>query len=88
MNNTSKNPLSDPAIPVGKITLAADFLPHPSTLVPRKKTTRVTIELTASSIDFFKQQAKQYDTSYQAMIRNLMDAYVTGQQNPQHSKPL
>jgi predicted DNA binding CopG/RHH family protein len=68
------------------MTLAADFLPHPSTLVPRKKTTRVTIELTASSIDFFKQQAKNYDTSYQAMIRNLMDAYVTNQQSHEHPK--
>jgi hypothetical protein len=34
------------------------------------------MEFTKESIDFFKQKANQHHASYQAMIRNLVDAYA------------
>lgn len=53
-----------------------DFLPKPWELADMEKKTRVTITLNESSVAFFKQQAKKYKTPYQAMIRNLLQAYV------------
>jgi predicted DNA binding CopG/RHH family protein len=36
----------------------------------------VTIGLSQSSVDFFKQEAKKHHTQYQKMIRRLLDIYV------------
>ena len=58
-----------------------DFLPPPSKLVQREPTTKITLELTRSSLDFFKQQAKQERMPYQRMIRGLIDAYADYQQH-------
>jgi hypothetical protein len=73
------NIIPDPAEPIGEVSLVNDFLPPPEALVPRKKTVRVTMEFTKESIDFFKQQAKRHNASYQAMIRNLVDTYAKQQ---------
>lgn len=56
-----------------------DFLPPPSQLVKREVTTKVTLELTQSSLEFFKQQAKREKVPYQRMIRGLIDAYAKHQ---------
>ncbi len=69
----------DPAEPIGEVTRVHDFLPPPEALVPKKKTVRVTMEFTKESIDFFKQEAKRHNASYQAMIRNLVDTYAKQQ---------
>ena len=53
-----------------------DFLPPPSKLVLREKTAKVTLELTQSSLEFFKRQAKKEHVPYQRMIRGLIDAYA------------
>jgi hypothetical protein len=76
--------IPDPAEPIGEVTIVNDFLPPPEALVPRKKTVRVTMEFTKESIEFFKQEANRQNASYQAMIRNLVDAYAKqyGQQAP------
>ncbi|MFN9175657.1 MAG: hypothetical protein ACK58N_14430 [Synechocystis sp.] len=71
--------IPDPAEPIGEVTLVNDFLPPPEALVPKKKTVRVTMEFTKESIDFFKQEAKRHNASYQAMIRNLVDVYAKQQ---------
>jgi hypothetical protein len=34
------------------------------------------MEFTQESIEFFKQEAQRHNASYQAMIRNLVDAYA------------
>ena len=57
-----------------------DFLPPPSQLVKRKSTAKVTLELTRSSLDFFKRQAKKEHVPYQRMIRGLIDAYAKYQE--------
>ncbi len=57
-----------------------DFLPPPSQLMKRETTTKVTLELTKSSLEFFKRQAKKEHVPYQRMIRGLIDAYAKHQE--------
>ena len=54
----------------------ADFLPPPAELLKREANVKITLELTQSSLDFFKEQAKRENASYQHMLRNLIDAYA------------
>ncbi|OGK38889.1 hypothetical protein A3F34_01550 [Candidatus Roizmanbacteria bacterium RIFCSPHIGHO2_12_FULL_44_10] len=61
----------------GKMKYVKDFLPPPEQLVFKELTTKVTISLQKDSIDFFKKEAKRLDTSYQRMIRNLLQEYTT-----------
>jgi predicted DNA binding CopG/RHH family protein len=63
--------------PIGKIKIVNDFLPKPKDLVLKEETTKVTISLTKSSIDFFKSEAEKYHTNYQTMIRALIDQYAS-----------
>jgi predicted DNA binding CopG/RHH family protein len=60
---------------LGDFEIIPDFLPKPWELAEEKKT-KITITLNESSVEFFKRQAKKYNTPYQAMIRNLLQAYV------------
>ena len=64
----------------GKAVAIHDFLPSPDELTmnsPEK--VKVTIELYKTSVDYFKQEARRLDSSYQRMIRNLLNRYVLGQ---------
>lgn len=56
-----------------------DFLPPSGQLIKREPTTKVTLELTQSSLAFFKEQAKREHVSYQRMLQNLIDAYAKQQ---------
>jgi len=51
-------------------------LPPPEELVFKDEKVKVTLELSKSSIQFFKREAKKRRTSYQKMIRNLLDLYA------------
>ncbi len=53
-----------------------DFLPPPHELVFEEETVKVTIGLSRSSVDYFKQEALRHRTAYQKMIRRLLDVYV------------
>lgn len=64
-------------MPIGKLTRMRDFLPPPAQLAVSDETTKVTISLKKSSIEFFKRQADHYHTRYQRMIRELLDRYAT-----------
>lgn len=64
-----------------KARVIKDFLPAPETLVLREQKKRVTLTLSESSINYFKQVARQHNASYQGMIRQLLDYYVTSQKN-------
>jgi len=59
--------------------LISDFLPKPEELILKEKKTRVTLTLTEKSLTFFKNEAKKYKASYQAMIRRLLDFYAANQ---------
>jgi len=63
-------------MPIGKLTRVKDFLPPPAELATPEETTKITISLKKSSIEFFKRQAQHYHTKYQRMIRELVDRYA------------
>ncbi len=66
----------DSDMPIEPLTRVDDFLPPPDKLIMSQETIKVTISLSKSSIDFFKQQAKQHHTKYQKMIRRIVDQYA------------
>ena len=66
--------------PMGKLKVVKDFLPPPEQLVLREENVKVTLALKKSSIDFFKKEAKKHHTSYQKMIRQLVDWYTSHHQ--------
>lgn len=65
--------------PLEKVRVISDFLPSPEELVLKDETIKVTIALSKASVDFFKTEAKKYNTQYQKMIRRLLDEYATHQ---------
>jgi hypothetical protein len=62
--------------PMGEVRVVEDFLPPPEELAFREETVKVTIALSKSSLDFFKQEAAKHQVSYQRMIRRLLDEYT------------
>ena len=69
--------------PMGKLRVVDDFLPAPEELVYKEDNVKITMALSKSSVDFFKAEARKHRTSYQAMIRRLVDLYAS-----QHTRPL
>ncbi len=78
---TSKAKYTDE--PMGKLRVVDDFLPAPEELVFKEDNVKITMALSKSSVDFFKAEARKHRTSYQAMIRRLVDLYAS-----QHIRPL
>ncbi len=76
------------AEPIGKIKIVDDFLPKPEDLVLREETVKVTISLTKSSVNFFKNEAAKQRANYQAMIRTLVDQYADRFLTKRHHKSL
>ena len=64
---------------LGTLRVVKDFLPSPEELAFQEKKVKITISLSKTSLDFFKEQASQHHTAYQKMIRNLLDAYAQQQ---------
>ena len=62
--------------PFGEVRVIDDFLPSPEELAFRDEQVKVTIGLSKTAVEFFKQEAKRHHTQYQKMIRRLLDAYV------------
>ncbi len=54
-----------------------DLLPPPDKLVFKKKTIKITLSVSESSINFFKREAEKSGVKYQQMIRGLIDKYVS-----------
>jgi hypothetical protein len=69
--------------PMGKLRVVDDFLPAPEELIFKEDNVKITMALSKSSVDFFKVEARKHRTSYQAMIRRLVDLYAS-----QHTRPL
>jgi hypothetical protein len=59
-----------------KAEVVPDFLPPPDQLVMKDDGIKVTISLSRRSVDFFKAAAVRNHTSYQRMIRQLLDRYA------------
>ena len=66
--------------PIGDVRVIRDFLPPPAALAFREEQVKVTIGLSKSSVDFFKDEARRHHTQYQKMIRRLLDLYVAQHQ--------
>ena len=62
--------------PMGKVRVISDFLPSPEELALKDETVKITIALSKTSVEFFKNEAKKYNTQYQKMIRRLLDEYT------------
>ena len=62
--------------PMGKVRVVTDLLPSPEQLAFREENVKVTISLSRTSLDFFKEQAGLHKTAYQKMIRSLLNAYA------------
>jgi predicted DNA binding CopG/RHH family protein len=54
-----------------------DFLPAPDQLVFKEKTVKITLNVSESSIRFFKREAEKHGVKYQQMLRALIDKYVS-----------
>jgi predicted DNA binding CopG/RHH family protein len=63
--------------PMGELKVIKDFLPPPDKLVLKEENVKITISLNKSSVDFFKKKAKEHHTSYQKMIRQVIDWYAS-----------
>lgn len=75
-----KNKITYTDGPIGDVKVVRDFLPAPADLAFRETQVKVTIGLSKSSVDFFKEAARQHHTQYQKMIRRLLDMYVAQHQ--------
>ena len=71
-----KNKIKYTEEPMGKLRIVKDFLPPPDQLVLKEENIKVTISLNKSSVEFFKKEAEKHHTSYQKMIRRLIDWYA------------
>jgi hypothetical protein len=69
--------------PMGRVKVIPDFLPSPEELALKDETVKVTIALSKSSVEFFKNEARRHHTQYQKMIRRLLDEYTARQNLPQ-----
>jgi predicted DNA binding CopG/RHH family protein len=62
---------------MGNLRVVKDFIPPPDQLVLKEENVKITISLKKSSVDFFKKEAKKQHTSYQRMIRQVIDWYAS-----------
>ena len=63
--------------PMGDLRVVRDFLPPPDQLALKEENGKITISLRKSSVDFFKKEAQKHRTSYQKMIRRVVDWYAS-----------
>jgi predicted DNA binding CopG/RHH family protein len=62
---------------MGELRILEDFLPPPDQLVLNDENIKITISLKKSSVEFFKKEAQKHHTSYQKMIRRVIDLYTS-----------
>jgi hypothetical protein len=63
--------------PMGELRVVKDVLPPPDQLILKEENVKVTIALRKSSVEFFKKEAQRHRTSYQKMIRRVVDWYAS-----------
>ena len=72
-----KNRIKYTSEPMGGLRVIKDFLPPPDQLVLKEENVKITISLKRSSVQFFKREAQKHRTSYQRMIRQVIDWYTS-----------
>jgi predicted DNA binding CopG/RHH family protein len=53
-----------------------DLLPSPEHFIKKQAVKKITINLNANSLDFFKSYAKKHNVKYQTMINNALTLYA------------
>jgi predicted DNA binding CopG/RHH family protein len=76
-----KNKIKYSDEPMGDLRGVNDFLPPPDQLVLKEENVKVTLALKKSSIEFFKEKAKEQHISYQRMIREVVNWYASHHKN-------
>lgn len=66
---------------IGRLEIVNDFLPRPEELVFKEDTVKVTLHLSKSSVEFFKELADKHNSHYQKVIRNLLSRYSSYYRN-------
>jgi predicted DNA binding CopG/RHH family protein len=66
---------------IGDIEVIKDFLPPPEELLLKENTVKVTLNLSKSSIEFFKEIARKHGSQYQKVIKSLLDNYTSHYSN-------
>lgn len=61
---------------LGKAVQIDDFLAPPEQLFSQEPMKKITIELSSSSVEYFKILAQEFQIPYQQMIRKVLDSYV------------
>ncbi len=61
---------------IGQLKRVDDMLPAPAILARSTTLVKTTISISAPTLAFFKQAAKEEGGKYQTMIRTLLDTYV------------
>ena len=79
-NRSMKKKITYTDEPLGDVQVVEDYLPPPEQLVFKEENVKVTLSLSKSSINFFKQTAAADYVSYQQMIRRLLNLYVARHQ--------
>jgi predicted DNA binding CopG/RHH family protein len=72
-----KNKIKYTEGPMGELRVIEDFIPSPDQLALKEENVKITISLKKSSVEFFKREAKKHRTSYQRMIRQVIDWYAS-----------
>ena len=72
-----KNKIKYTNEPMGELRVIKDFLPPPDQLIPKEENVKITISLKKSSVEFFRKEAQKHRTSYQRMIRRVIDWYAS-----------
>jgi predicted DNA binding CopG/RHH family protein len=62
---------------IGELRVIKDFLPPPDQLVLKEENVKITLSLKKSNVEFFKKEAQKHRTSYQKMIRRVIDWYAS-----------
>lgn len=62
--------------PMGRMGVITDFLPPPEILARAEVRVKITIALSADTINYFKKAADKHRTPYQKIIRRVLDAYA------------
>ena len=71
-----KKPIDYSNEPLEELRVVPDFLPSPEELALKEENVKITIALSKESVSFFKEMGEKHHTSYQKMIRRLLDSYV------------
>lgn len=76
-NRYMKNKIKYSNAKIGKVEIVNDFLPKPEDLIFKEDTMKITLNLSKSSVEFFKGIAQKHGSQYQKVIRKLLDRYAS-----------